>query len=207
MAELVCDKFDHLSDRQPLVIAAVEDLPLRCLWMVDGQQHGMGEVVDIAERDQAESVVGQDDEWSAIEDPAHDAPLPRSQLARTVDVRIAEVRCGRISREQQRLGPADPIALSVLLFGGEFGLLADWHGQTRWAVDSRIKEAVVDRRPADRNQMAGAASEDLGNAAQPAIASDGDVEGAVRQSITQCPPAEGIAVNVSESCYFWHLVT
>jgi hypothetical protein len=52
----------------------------------------MGQVLDVAERNEAQAVVREDQERAVIEDASDDAPLAGCELAGPVDVGIAEMR-------------------------------------------------------------------------------------------------------------------
>src|SRR5689334_23567907 len=79
--------------------------------MIDGQQQRVREVLDIAERNEAQAIVGENDEASAIEYATHHTPLARCELARTIDIGITEMGCGWMCVEQQLFGATDAVAL------------------------------------------------------------------------------------------------
>ena len=155
--ELVGDDLGDLADGEALVVAAVEDLAHRALGLVDRQQQGVGQVVDVAEGDEAQAVVGQHEERAAVEDAAHHAPLAGGQLPGPVDVGVAEVGGRGVGLEQELLGAADAVALAIVVLGREGGVLAERHGEAGRLVDRRVEEALVDGHPAHRDDAAGAA--------------------------------------------------
>ena len=196
--ELVGDDLGDLADGEALVVAAVEDLAHRVLGLVDRQQQGVGQVVDVAEGDEAEPVVGQHEERAAVEDAPHDAPLPRRQLPGPVDVGVAEVGCRGVGLEQELLGAADAVALAVVVLGGERSVLPERHRQAGRLVDGRVEEALVDGHPAHRDDAAGAALQHVGDRAEPAVGGEGDVEGLVAEGLAQAVVAEHVAVQVAQ---------
>ena len=206
MVELVGDDLRHLSDRQLLVVAAVERLAHGRLRLVDGEQDGVREVVDVAERDDAQPVVGEHEERSPIEDPADDAPLPGRKLARAVDVRVAEVRRGGVELEEQLLGPADAVALAVVRLGGEIGVLAGRDRKARLGDGSPGRRSRG--RPERHRSTGGArpAHEHIGDRAEPAVHGDGDIELLVSEGVPDPLLAEHIAVQVPNMADLVHLV-
>ena len=151
MAERGREQLDDLADRQHLVVADVEDRARGRVGLFDREQQRVREVLGVAVVVQREAVVGDDDAVAAVEDAAHDRPLARRELVRTVDVRIAEVRGARMVREHRLLGADDAVALLVVR-GRVDGrrVLGDRHrqaGRVERATGSSSRGTRARRRP------------------------------------------------------------
>src|SRR5688500_10525922 len=149
MVELVGDDLGDLADRQLFVVAAVEYFSHRRLRLIDREQQRVREIVDIAERDEAESGVGQEEKGAAIEHASADAPRTRCELTRSVDVRIPEVGGGGVRVEEQSLGASDAVALAALRLGRQISVLAGRYGEPRGHMYRGVEEASIDRNTTD----------------------------------------------------------
>ena len=187
VVEFVGDDLGDLADGELLVVAAVEDLAHRRLGLIDGEQQRVRQVVDVAERDQAQPVVGQDDERAAGRGCAARRTTPAARAAaarrrtgsgsasRWDGSRTAAARCGRCGSSCRRR-PRWPASASSRSAPA-----------ARGAVHRRVEESAVDGHPADRQQPADAALQHVGDAAQPAVAGDRDVEGLVARAPSRSP--------------------
>jgi hypothetical protein len=112
----------------------------------------------------------------------------------------------RLSFEEELLCATYPVALAIVGFSGELGLLIGGNGKPWWHMDGWVKEASVDRRTPDGDEVADATSEDVGNAPKSSIACNHDVERTVVQDLPQSVFVEYVAVQVNKPCHLGNLV-
>ena len=133
-----------------------------------------------------------------VQDPAHNAPFPRRQLTRPVDVRIPKMRGRRMAFEDELLGASDAVALAVLVLIRQRRIFPNRHRQSWRHMHLCIEKALIDRCPADREQPTDATLQHLGNRAQSPIAGDRDVKRFVAEGGSQSLLAEDVAVQMPE---------
>jgi hypothetical protein len=115
MIERVRHDVDDLAQRQRIGVTAVVDLTGCGVGAIGSEQNGVRDVFGITAVMQRQPTVGQHDVRAPIAYPSNDAPLARHELIRSVDERIAEVRCGRMGFEHDAFGTEHTVTL--LVFG------------------------------------------------------------------------------------------
>ena len=130
----------------------------------------MREVLGVAVMVQREAVVGDDDAVAPVEDPAHDQPLARHELMRSVDVRVAEVRgagmvgehrllaCARSGSPSRRRRDASTVGACSSTGTGSpggsnsHGFIQPWYAgtpptETNWSTLPAVSSAIRRSRP------------------------------------------------------------
>ena len=128
------------------------------------------DVLRVAVVVERQPLVGDDEPPPAVEDAAHDRPLTRDHLVRPVQVRVAEVRRGRVGREHGLLRAHDPVPL--LVDGGidhQLRILPHGHGQARRVVLPRVGPAPIGGHAADGHEVPAPAGREGGDPPQPPV--------------------------------------
>ena len=113
----------------------------------------MREILGITKVVKRETAVGQDEMRTLVEDAAHDHPLSRHGLTRTVDVRIPEVRCLGLMLEQRLFGQHDAEALRIDRFvENEWPVGRRRHRHSVRLEGKRVHVAAQRGQPPDRDE-------------------------------------------------------
>ena len=182
MAQLGADQAHPLGHRESLLVTHVEHPATGCR-LVHGQQDRVGCV--LAERPGfgGQAGVGHDDGRPTVEDPSHDAPVQRCDLAGAVDERVAQVGGRGLVSEQEVLGAGHPVALAVVVLGGSWGVLGGRDRQARGIEAGRVEVSPVGGRAAHAHEPVTASGQHLGDGPEAAVAGHHDVERATGQGL------------------------